>query len=197
MKQKYILEKKINDGKYTLKEFGELSPGIFTMMCTEQYNAKALDEAMGQELNQFFDVLRTNNIFPPLYLANKLFEAAIGLKDAKEDETIEVLFNDLESISKEEELSELELKSIEAEGDDENDDVLAGLFNDESEESDSTNAAINVDVIAGSSSSMKIGTNIKADAGANLNADIDISIDVDTKINTDIDTNINMDADKK
>lgn len=115
MKQKYLLEKNISDNRYILKEFGELYPGHFTLMCTEQYDAKIMDKAMGKEKELFFNILRTDNIFPHQYLANKLFNAAITIKDANEDITLEILFEDVETIVKEEpeeDLSESEKESL-------------------------------------------------------------------------------------
>lgn len=76
MKQQFAFEKDLEKGTIILSESAETDPGSFMQLHQEEYSLEAMIEAGEKGCDAFVELLRRKNLFPPVDLAVKLFEAA-------------------------------------------------------------------------------------------------------------------------
>ena len=117
MKQKYQIVKDDEKKLLVLREFAELDKGIFSPICEETYEAKAIRAAIRSGEKELQDVLKTNNMYPPGVYVQKIANAVIDLFKSKDQQSIELLLDDIELLLPEEDEDILQA-DLSAESDD-------------------------------------------------------------------------------
>jgi len=103
MKQKYFILKDDEQKKLIIKEFAELNKEIFSLLCEEKYDDKAIESAIKKGEKALISKLRTKNMYPPGIYAEKIAEAVIDMYGSREKQSVELYFNDIELLTKDEE----------------------------------------------------------------------------------------------
>ena len=120
MKQKYLISKENDQKKLIIKEFAELDKERLSLLCEEEYDNKIIRSAISQGKEALISELRTNNMYPPGVYAEKIAQAVIDIFGSEDSQPIELFFNDVDLLIKEQEPSGDidEIESI-----DDNDDI--------------------------------------------------------------------------
>ena len=120
MKQKYLISKENDQKKLIIKEFAELDKERLSLLCEEEYDNKIIKSAISQGKEALISELRTNNMYPPGVYAEKIAQAVIDIFGSEDSQPIELFFNDVDLLIKEQEPSGDidEIESI-----DDNDDI--------------------------------------------------------------------------
>ncbi len=103
MKQKYFILKDDEQKKLIIKEFAELNKEIFSLLCEEKYDDKAIESAIKKGEEALISKLRTKNMYPPGIYAEKIAEAVIDMYGSREKQSVELHFNDVDLLVKDEE----------------------------------------------------------------------------------------------
>ncbi|MBW1822048.1 MAG: hypothetical protein JRI92_09865 [Deltaproteobacteria bacterium] len=106
MKQKYLISKENDQKKLIIKEFAELDKEKFSLLCEEEYDNKIIKSAISKGKEALISELRTNNMYPPSVYAEKIAQAVIDIFGSKENQSIELSFNDVDLLLKEQAPSE-------------------------------------------------------------------------------------------
>jgi len=106
MKQKYIISKDSDQKKLVIKEFAELDKEMLSLLCEEEYDNKIIKSAISEGKKALISVLRTNNMYPPSVYAEKIAQAVIDIFASKDSQSVEVSFNDVDLLIKEQAPSE-------------------------------------------------------------------------------------------
>ena len=134
MKQKYFILKDDEQKKLIIKEFAELDKEIFSLLCEEKYDDKVIESAIKKGEEALISKLRTKNMYPPRIYAEKITKAVIDVYDSKEKQSVELYFNDIDLLTKDEEEKTDEVID-EAEGtSDEIDELIGNDFEEDFEE---------------------------------------------------------------
>ena len=100
MKQKYLI---INDKKnkqFKIQEFAELNKETLSLLCEEAYDYKTIKSAISTGKDALISTLRTNNLYPPGIYAEKIADAVIELHKSKDEESVELFFDDINLLTK-------------------------------------------------------------------------------------------------
>jgi hypothetical protein len=100
MKQKYLI---INDKKNKLikiQEYAELNKEMLSLLCEEAYEYKIIKSAISAGPETLISALRTNNLYPPGIYAEKIASAVTQLLKTKDQESMELLFDDISLLAK-------------------------------------------------------------------------------------------------
>lgn len=103
MKQKYLISKNDDKTRLIIQEHAELDKEIFSMLCEESFEDEAVKSAIVKGKDALKQTLRTQNLFPIGIYAEEIAAAVIKMYDSGDDQPIELFFNDLELLIKEEE----------------------------------------------------------------------------------------------
>jgi len=125
MKQKYLISKENDQKKLIIKEFAELDKERLSLLCEEEYDNKIIKSAISKGKEALISELRTNNMYPPGVYAKKIAQAVIDIFDSKDSQPIELSFNDVDLLIKEQETSE-DIDEIESTDDNDDIDELIG-----------------------------------------------------------------------
>jgi len=108
MKQKYTILKDKNSGNLKIQEYAELDKEIFSLVCEETYETSEIKSAASAGKLKLIAKLRTPNLYPIASYADKIADAVMGLfqKDARADEPVDLLFDDVKIMKKAEDISE-------------------------------------------------------------------------------------------
>jgi len=106
MKQKYLISKEDDQKKLIIKEFAELDKEMLSLLCEEEYDNKIIESAISKGKEALISELRTNNMYPPSVYAEKIAQAVIDIFDSKDNQSIELSFNDVDLLIKEQAPSE-------------------------------------------------------------------------------------------
>jgi len=106
MKQKYLISKEDDQNKLIIKEFAELDKEILSLLCEEEYDNKIIKSAILKGKEALISELRTNNMYPPGVYAEKIAQAVIDIFGSKDSQSIELSFNDVDLLIKEQAPSE-------------------------------------------------------------------------------------------
>ncbi|MBW2563563.1 MAG: hypothetical protein JRE29_05935 [Deltaproteobacteria bacterium] len=106
MKQKYLISKEDDQKKLIIKEFAELDKEMLSLLCEEEYDNKIIKSAISKGKEALISELRTNNMYPPSVYAEKIAQAVIDIFDSKDSQSIELSFNDVDLLIKEQAPSE-------------------------------------------------------------------------------------------
>jgi hypothetical protein len=100
MKQKYLI---INDKKnkqFKIQEFAELNKETLSLLCEEAYDYKTISSAVSAGKDVLISTLRTNNLYPPGIYAEKIAYAIVQLHKSKDEESVELFFDDINLLNK-------------------------------------------------------------------------------------------------
>ena len=100
MKQKYLI---INDKKnkqFKIQEFAELNKETLSLLCEEAYDYKTIKSAVSSGKDALISTLRTNNLYPPGIYAEKIAYAVVQLHKSKDEESVELFFDDINLLTK-------------------------------------------------------------------------------------------------
>lgn len=100
MKQKYLI---INDKKnkqIKIQEYAELNKEMLSLLCEEAYDYKTIKPAISSGTDTLISALRTNNLYPPGIYAEKIASAVVELLKSKDQELLELYFDDINLLSK-------------------------------------------------------------------------------------------------
>jgi len=122
MKQKYLISKEDDQKKLIIKEFAELDKERFSLLCEEEYDNTIIKSAISKGKEALISELRTNNMYPPSVYAEKIAQAVIDIFDSEDSQSIELSFNDVDLLIKEQTPSE-DIDEIEKTGDDTGNDI--------------------------------------------------------------------------
>ncbi|UCH20810.1 MAG: hypothetical protein JSU83_20135 [Deltaproteobacteria bacterium] len=106
MKQKYLIMKDTDKKVLIIREFAELDKEVLSPLCEETYDDKVIKSAMKNGKEALIAALRTKNMYPPGIYANQIADSVIKIYTSKQ-QSIELFFDDVELINKEEEASEV------------------------------------------------------------------------------------------
>jgi hypothetical protein len=135
MKQKYEILKDDENKRLIIREFAELDKDTMSLLCEESYDKKAVKSAINMGRDTLITALRTKNLYPPGMYAGKIADMVIELMGAKGKSSDELVFDDLEFLSREHEVAEA-AKSYEGEPSEIDELLDVGLEDDKFEEGD-------------------------------------------------------------
>jgi len=101
MRQKYMISKSEDDNGLTIREFSELDKDIFSLLCEETYSGELVASAIDQGKEDLVAALRTKNMYPPGYCADKIADLVMDLYRSDSNEPVELLFDDMEMFAAE------------------------------------------------------------------------------------------------
>lgn len=119
MKQKYLIARDDEKNIMTIRESAELEPGKFSLLCAENFNLDKIRSAIALGQEALIAALRTHNMYPPADFSGPIAEAVTALL-AGADSSRELFFDDMDFVSKAEELP----RSFESEEDADIEDLL-------------------------------------------------------------------------
>ena len=101
MKKKYLTIKNDEKNELIIREFAESDKkGEYTLLCEEIYNRETIASAISKGKKALISTLRTQNMYPPIFYAEKIAESAIKLYSSQNDQSVEIFFDDKDFISK-------------------------------------------------------------------------------------------------
>ena len=99
MKQKYLILKGEDKKSIIIKEFAELDKGMLSLLCEETYDIKGIKSAVSEGKDAVVSAIRTSNMYPAGVYAEKIADSVITLCKSKDQDSIEVYFDDFDLIS--------------------------------------------------------------------------------------------------
>ena len=100
MKQKYLLLKNDENKELLIKEFAESDKEAFSLLCEESFDSKEIVSAIAKDKKALIATIRTNNLFPIGTFAEKIADAIIDLYDSENEQSVELLFDDIDLLAK-------------------------------------------------------------------------------------------------
>jgi hypothetical protein len=100
MKQKYVILKNNEKKELVIKEYAELDKETFSLLCEHTYDQKEINSAIAEGKEILISALRRDNMYPIGRFAEKMAEAVIDLFASQKDQSVELLFNDIDMLSK-------------------------------------------------------------------------------------------------
>ena len=100
MKQKYLIINDKKNNQFKIQEFAELNKETLSLLCEETYDYKSIKSALSAGKNKLIATLRTNNFYPPGIYAEKIAAAIHQLHKSKEEESVELFFDDINLLVK-------------------------------------------------------------------------------------------------
>lgn len=106
MKQKYTILKDKATGNLMIQEYAELDKDLFSLVCEETYDNKEVASAAAAGKLKLIAKLRTPNLYPIAEYADKIADAVLGVFQSKvSDAPVELVFDDIKTIRKDEGVS--------------------------------------------------------------------------------------------
>ncbi len=102
MKQKYTILKNDEKTAIIIREFAELDKEIFSLLCEETFEDETVKLAIAKDKDTLIKTLRTQNLFPLGIYAEKIAEAVTNMYESGDDQPVELLFNDIDLLTKKE-----------------------------------------------------------------------------------------------
>ena len=100
MKQKYLILNDRENKQIKIQEFAELNKETLSLLCEEAYDYKTIKSAISIGKDELIAALRTNNMYPPGIYANQIADAVIDIHKSKEQESVELFFDDINLLTK-------------------------------------------------------------------------------------------------
>jgi len=100
MKQKYLILNDRENKQIKIQEFAELNKETLSLLCEEAYDYKTIKSAISTGKDELIAALRTNNMYPPGIYANQIADAVIDIYKSKEQEAVELFFDDINLLTK-------------------------------------------------------------------------------------------------
>ena len=101
MKQKYSIIKDSENNQLIIREFAELDKEILSLLCEEAYANDTIRSAIKTGKDAVISTLRTKNLYPVSKYAERIAAAVIDLYAATDKESADLLFDDIELLTKE------------------------------------------------------------------------------------------------
>lgn len=133
MKQKYQIIRDDENKKLIIREFAELDKDVMSLLCEEEYDRKAVKAAISSGREELSAALRTKNLYPPGIYIGKIADTVAEIYASKEKTSEELVFDDIEFLSREIEAAEAAAK-YEAEAGDIDELLDVGLEDEKFEE---------------------------------------------------------------
>ena len=99
MKQKYLILKGEDKKSIIIKEFAELDKDMLSLLCEETYDIKGIKTAVSGGKDAVISAIRTSNMYPAGVYAEKIADSIITLYKSKDQDSVEVYFDDFDLIS--------------------------------------------------------------------------------------------------
>jgi len=130
MKQKYLILNNEDQKELIIREFAEIDDKeVLSLIGEEKYSVKPIKSAIKKGKKTLISVLRTEKLYPPSLYADKIAESVISMFKEKK-QSIELLFDDIDLLTKKKEKEPESSKDIEKESND-IDELLEDDFDDE------------------------------------------------------------------
>jgi len=100
MKQKYLILKEKDNKLIKIQEFAELDKEALSLLCEEAYDFSTIKSAISSGKDALILALRTKNMYPPGIYAEKIAMAVAELYKSKDKDSLELLFDDIELLTK-------------------------------------------------------------------------------------------------
>ncbi|MFO7708464.1 MAG: hypothetical protein R6V84_09855 [Desulfobacterales bacterium] len=133
MRQKYQIIRDDESKKLIIREFAELDKDVMSLLCEEEYDRKAVKAAISLGREELSAALRTKNLYPPGIYIGKIADKVAEIYGSKEKTSEELVFDDIEFLSREIEAAEAAAK-YEAEAGDIDELLDVGLEDEKFEE---------------------------------------------------------------
>jgi len=127
MKQKYLILNDRENKQIKIQEFAELNKETLSLLCEEAYDYKTIKSAISTGKDELIAALRTNNMYPPGIYANQIADAVIDIYKSKEQEAVELFFDDINLLTK----SRKAIKIAEQDDDDDESADLVDMLEDD------------------------------------------------------------------
>jgi hypothetical protein len=115
MKQKFVISKSDDNKEFKIEEFAELEKEIMSLMCEETYSSKDIKSAISESKEALVSLLRTKNFFPPSLWIDSIADSVIELQGNKQEQFVEILFDDKEDKTSMIEQPHTEIEALEEE----------------------------------------------------------------------------------
>jgi hypothetical protein len=114
MIQKYLIVRDQENSVLTIEEYAvvdalaknvdiqNLNEDPFSFICKSEYDCKIIEAALTKGKHAVISSIRTNNMYPIGNYADAIAESITNLFESEGNETVEVMFNDIELISEKE-----------------------------------------------------------------------------------------------
>ncbi len=100
MKQKYTIIKDSENNQLIIREFAELDKEVLSLLCEEAYPNDTIRTAINTGKDAVISTIRTNNLYPVSKYAQRIADAVIDLYACKDKESADILFDDIELLTK-------------------------------------------------------------------------------------------------
>lgn len=100
MKQKYLIINDRENKQIKIQEYAELKKEMPSLLCEESYDYKTIKSAISAGPVTLISALRTNNFYPPGIYAEKIASAVAELYKSKDQESLELFFDDINLLAK-------------------------------------------------------------------------------------------------
>ena len=107
MKQKYLIINDKENKQFKIQEFAELNKETLSLLCEEAYDYKTIKSAVKHGKDALISTLRTNNLYPPGIYAEKIAHALVQLHKSKDEESVELFFDDINLLAKKRQSAEI------------------------------------------------------------------------------------------
>lgn len=94
MKQKYVLTKRGEKESMTISEYAEVEKDTFSLICEENYAGDIIRGAIAGGEDRLISTFRTHNMYPRKIYAEKITRAIVELFKTREDNTMDLVFDD-------------------------------------------------------------------------------------------------------
>lgn len=94
MKQKYVLTKRGEKESLTISEYAEVEKDTFSLICEESYTGDVIRDAIAGGEDRLISTFRTHNMYPRKIYAEKITGAIVDLFKTREDNTVDLVFDD-------------------------------------------------------------------------------------------------------
>ncbi|MCP4671892.1 MAG: hypothetical protein GY857_11365 [Desulfobacula sp.] len=127
MRQTIRFEKNVKKNSVTVFESSEVEPGVVILLLEQDYDLKVLAQASKQDYQSFTQAIRKKSFFPTSDCCAKLFDLSKDFFKNKNEEKLEVEYDDIEAFPNEDEFlidDDVELdKILEDDGDTKEDEM--------------------------------------------------------------------------
>ena len=101
MKQKFQIQKNDSDHQLIIRESAELDKDAMSLLCEVTFEADVIQNALSDGREALIAALRTRNMYPPRIYAEMIADAVQDLYQSPDNETAELLFDDLDLLTHE------------------------------------------------------------------------------------------------
>ena len=96
MKQKYTILKDVQNHQLIIREYAQLDKEVLSLLCEESYTDEQIESVIKSGKATLISALRTKNLYPPVIYADKIADAVMALYGSADQESIDLIFDDVE-----------------------------------------------------------------------------------------------------